>query len=70
MRFSMASGPRGPRGRGRMHARACCARAGDGLEGSLPDGWPVRDTAARMPGIARPACGGRRRAARHCPNSR
>ncbi|AVR27100.1 hypothetical protein EZV77_11970 [Burkholderia thailandensis] len=46
-----------------MHARACCARAGDGLEGSLPDGWPVRDTAARMPGIARPACGVRRRAA-------
>ncbi|ATF36687.1 hypothetical protein CO709_27760 [Burkholderia thailandensis] len=36
-----------------MHAHACGARAGDDREGSLPDGWRVRDMAARMSGIAR-----------------
>ncbi|ABN85115.1 hypothetical protein BURPS668_2326 [Burkholderia pseudomallei 668] len=41
-----------------MLARA--VRAGDGREGSLPDGRRARDTAARMAGIARSlAAGGR-----------
>ncbi|EDK60909.1 hypothetical protein BMAJHU_C1073 [Burkholderia mallei JHU] len=38
-------------------------RAGDGREGSLPDGRRARDTAARMTGIARSLAAGGRRAA-------
>ncbi|MFG7074475.1 hypothetical protein ACGYV5_14365 [Burkholderia pseudomallei] len=44
-----------------MLARA--VRAGDGREGSLPDGRRARDTAARMAGIARSLAAGGRRAA-------
>ncbi|KGX49353.1 hypothetical protein Y027_5740 [Burkholderia pseudomallei TSV5] len=68
--FPSTRASRGPRGAGaanagarvrRMLARA--VRAGDGREGSLPDGRRARDTAARMAGIARSLAAGVRRAA-------
>ncbi|AFI65972.1 Uncharacterised protein [Burkholderia pseudomallei] len=50
-----------------MLARA--VRAGDGREGSLPDGRRARDTAARMAGIARSlAAGGVRRCCGAAPS--